>query len=182
MPLEKESFEYAFDIMLYLRSMGVDCEIDYNVRKIGSQFKTVDRKKATFALIIGTEEMNNGQVQIKINETKEQYKVNANEIVPFMQEYYMKKQQEEHAHHHGCGCGHHHDEEHECCCGHEHGEEHECCCGHEHGEDHECCCGHEHGEDHECCCGHEHGEDHECCGGHHHEEGHECKCGHHHDK
>ena len=159
MPLEKESFEYAFDIMLYLRSMGVDCEIDYNVRKIGSQFKTVDRKKATFALIIGTEEMNNGQVQIKINETKEQYKVNANEIVPFMQEYYMKKQQEEHAHHHGCGCGHHHDEEHECCCGHEHGEDHECCCG-----------------------GHGHEDGHECCGGHHHEEGHECKCGHHHDK
>ena len=164
MPLDKEAFEYAFDIMLYLRSMGVDSEIDYNMRKIGSQFKTVDRKKATFALIIGTEEMNNGQVQIKINETKEQYKVNANEIVPFMQEYYMKKQQEEHAHHPGCGCGHHHEDEHECCCG-----------GHGHDGEHECHC---HEEGHECCCGEHYGE-HEC---HCHEEGHECKCGHHHDK
>ena len=164
MPLDNEAFEYAFDIMLYLRSMGVDSEIDYNMRKIGSQFKTVDRKKATFALIIGTEEMNNGQVQIKINETKEQYKVNANEIIPFMQEYFMKKQQEEHAHHHGCGCGHHHEDEHECCCG-----------GHGHDGEHECHC---HEEGHECCCG-EHDGDHEC---HCHEEGHECKCGHHHDK
>ena len=184
MPLDKEAFEYAFDIMLYLRSMGVDSEIDYNMRKIGSQFKTVDRKKATFALIIGTEEMNNGQVQIKINETKEQYKVNANEIIPFMQEYFMKKQQEEHAHHHGCGCGHHHDDEHECCCGgHGHDEDHECHC---HEDVHECCCGehdgehecHCHEEGHECCCG-EQGGEHEC---HCHEEDHECKCGHHHDK
>ena len=143
MPLEKEAFEYAFDIMLYLRSMGVDTEIDYQSRKIGAQFKTVDRKKALFAILVGSEEMNSGTVTIKINETKEQVKIDANQILAFMQQYFAKKEQEaREAHEHKCHCGHHHDEDHECC--HGHGEGHECECGHHHDEDHECCHGHHH--------------------------------------
>lgn len=115
MPLEESAFSYAFFIENFLRLNGFDAEIDYQNRSIKSQFKTVDRKKAMFALLVGSTEHESQTVTIKINATKEQKIVPLDQLLDFMHHSMHELQ---HQHHDGC-C---HEEGHECCC-HHHDEE-----------------------------------------------------------
>ncbi|MBQ0161388.1 MAG: hypothetical protein KBT28_12305, partial [Bacteroidales bacterium] len=48
------------------------CELNHYDRSMKSQFKSADRFKATYTIIIGEDEMNNKTVTIKDSETKEQ--------------------------------------------------------------------------------------------------------------
>lgn len=115
MPLEESAFPYAFFIENFLRLNGVDAEIDYQLRSIKSQFKTVDRKKALFALLVGSTEHESQTVTVKINATKEQKIVPLDQLLDFLHEaqHHMAHHHHEHCHHHDgeeCCC-HHHDEE-----------------------------------------------------------------------
>jgi len=165
MPLQEECLDYAFFITNYLRINGVDSEMDYQVRSLKSQFKTVDRKNARFSILIGEDELKNQTVSVRFNKTKEQKIVAYNQLIPYLSETLSGINQ-------GCGCGCEHDNS-SCSCGCEH-DNSSCCCGEE-----DCHCG-EHEHNGECCCGEgechcgEH-EDGECCCN----DG-ECHCGHHH--
>lgn len=124
MPLSESSIDYSFFILNYLRVNGVDADMDYQVRSMKSQFKTVDRKNATFSLLIGEDEVANQTVSVRFNANKEQKVVPYGKLIEYLG---MIIQQNRHQH--SCGCGCEHEEGHECCCGHDHEHEHECCCG-----------------------------------------------------
>ncbi len=143
MPREETSIEYGFFVTNFLRSNGVDCDMDYQARSIKSQFKTVDRKNALYSIIVGEDEAKTQQVSVRKNATKEQVTIPLNALMTYLREDINSSKCE-------CGC-HHDDEEHECCCGHHHeGEEHECCCEREHdSKEHKCDCNEE-----GCCCNH----------------------------
>lgn len=130
MPLEESALPYAFFIENYLKVNGIDADMDFQNRSIKSQFKTVDRKKAAFALLVGSTEHQSQTVTVKINATKEQKIVPLDQLLGFIVNYQNAE--------HSCGCGHDHEHD-ECCCGHDH-EHDECCCGHDHEDG--CCCEH----------------------------------------
>ena len=100
---EKVSLK-ALEIATTLRGAGYTCERDYLNRSFKSQFKSVERKNAKFAIILGEKDLENKTITIKEIATQEQYIVTNEKIVEAMDELYEKKQ-------HECTCGE------QCTCG-----------------------------------------------------------------
>ena len=174
MPLSKECVESALDITNFLRMNGFVCEICLENKGISQMFKKAERRNARFALILGENEINSGEFVIKNLDTKEQFTVEAQDIVHVLDHLLSPEHQDGcHCEDDGCDCGCH-DED---CCGHHH--ENECCCGED---DEDCCCGG--GHHHDCCCDGDHHHD-CCCDNEHddhcqewsHEDEHDCCCG-----
>ena len=170
MPLDKSVFSYAFNVAMHLRFNQIPTEMDYGCRSLKAQFKSVDKKKAKFAILIGSNEMLASSVTVKNNATKTQEVVRVDQLVDYLMNAIIEMQEKAEHHDEHCKCGCHHE-------GHEHSEECECGCHdgkHEHSDECECDChkeGHEHDENCECGC-HD--------GEHQHSD--ECKCGCHNDK
>jgi len=127
MPLGQSSLSYCMNIATELRSNGLTVDICLEDAKLGSMFKKAEKKNADFAVIIGENEINSGNLVLKNLATKEQQEVHFTDLVDAITAHYSEHDDE-------CCCGHHHDEEHECCHGkHEHDEEHHCCCHNKEG-------------------------------------------------
>ena len=67
-----------------LRANGYRTDTDYLGRSFKAQFKTVDRKHARCAILIGDSEVANGTVNIKDVKTQQQYTVPMEELIPTM--------------------------------------------------------------------------------------------------
>lgn len=100
---EKASLE-ALKIATILRAAGYTCERDYLNRSFKAQFKSVERKNAKFAIILGEKDLENGTVTIKEIATQEQKVVASEDIVDAMDELNDNEE-------HECTCGD------ECTCG-----------------------------------------------------------------
>lgn len=85
-PMSDEEKDYAIHICMYLRLNGFITEMDYNSRNLKNNFKNADKLNTKFVIIIGEEEKNSGILTIKNNETKEEYKVEHDELVDFLDE------------------------------------------------------------------------------------------------
>ena len=57
--------DYALRLIEELRDNGFVAEMDYYGRSLKAQFKSSDRKKARFVLIIGEDEIKEGKVSLK---------------------------------------------------------------------------------------------------------------------
>lgn len=102
---EKASLE-ALKIATMLRAAGYTCERDYLNRSFKAQFKSVERKNAKFAIILGEKDLENGTVTIKEIATQDQKVVASEDIVNAMDELNDNEE-----HEHECTCGD------ECTCG-----------------------------------------------------------------
>lgn len=108
-----------------IRMMGVSVDVCFDSVKLGAMFKRAEKKGARYGIIIGDNEVENGEVIIKDLKKQEQITVTQDELCDRVYELL----ESEHEHEHHCECGHDH-EEGECCCGHHHEHDEECCCGH----------------------------------------------------
>ena len=61
---EAESF-FAFNIMQQLRSKGISCEMYHEFSKINRQFSYAEKKKITYAIIIGSKEIEQNYCLVK---------------------------------------------------------------------------------------------------------------------
>lgn len=75
---------YGLPILKKLRDAGIKAEIYPESVKLKKQFDYADRKKITWVLIIGSEEMETGLLGLKNMITGEQIKISINEIVDFL--------------------------------------------------------------------------------------------------
>lgn len=78
-----DNLDYAISLTNYLRLNGFKVDIDYMARKLANNFKNADRLKAKFIVIIGEEEVKNGILTVKNNETKEEHKIKEEELIAF---------------------------------------------------------------------------------------------------
>lgn len=85
-PMSEEEKDYAIHICMDLRLNGFITDMDYNSRNLKNNFKNADRLNSKFIVIIGEEEKNSGILTIKNNETKEEYKINHDELIDFLDE------------------------------------------------------------------------------------------------
>ena len=153
MYVNEEEKKYAAYLTQELRMAGFIVETEYTGRGLKGQFKQADRLNAKYIAILNSEDLNNNEVHIKNNKTKEEDVISLDVLIYYLDEQLNTGDCD-------CGC----DDEY-CDCGHDHG----CDC------DESCDCGCQEG--YECTCG---DDEHDCgCGGdcHCHEEGHECHCG-----
>ena len=95
----------ALQITTELRSNGYRCDMDYLGRSFKAQFKTVDRRGARIAIMIGDRELNEGILSLKETDTQKQHKVPMDDIVAVMDRLFDENGNEEGA----CACGHHHE-------------------------------------------------------------------------
>lgn len=71
---DQESFQYGLKILSSLRNAGIASEIYPDVTKIKKQLDYANKKQIPFALVIGSEEIQTGQLAFKNLETGEQEK------------------------------------------------------------------------------------------------------------
>ena len=76
--------EVASQVVFDLRKSGIQVDQDYLGKKIKSQFKTADRLKAKFVLVLGESEMEQGVVSVKEMGTGDQQSVALSEIENFL--------------------------------------------------------------------------------------------------
>ena len=85
-PMSENEKAYAINLCSELRMNGFNVDIDYMNRNIKGNFKQADRLNAKFVIIIGEEEVNNNILTVKNNTTKEENKIERQEIVEFLDE------------------------------------------------------------------------------------------------
>ncbi len=85
MPLGKEAISLASQILMMLRANGYRCDMDYLGRGMKAQFKTVDRMKAKYALILGETEVQNEVVNIKDTANRTQDTVKLEDILTYIE-------------------------------------------------------------------------------------------------
>ncbi len=88
--LGEEAREKSLNIMNTLRYQGLMCDMDYQAGSLKSQFKKADKNNAIFTLILGSDELAKGVINVKNNETDIQETVNLNELSNYLIEYLNK--------------------------------------------------------------------------------------------
>lgn len=78
---EKETAAY---ITQNLRLNGITTETDYLNKGLKSQFKSADRFKAKYLIILNDNDLKNMQVNVKDSVTKEEEKVNINDLADYL--------------------------------------------------------------------------------------------------
>ena len=78
---EKETATY---ILQDLRMNGFICETDYMGKAFKNQFKSADRLKAKFIIILNSEDIKSYKVKVKDNTTKEEELVNINDLIDYL--------------------------------------------------------------------------------------------------
>ena len=85
MPLGKEAVSLASQILMMLRANGYRCDMDYLNRSMKAQFKTVDRMKAKYCVILGETEVQNEVVNIKDTAARSQETVKLEDILAYIE-------------------------------------------------------------------------------------------------
>ena len=107
MPLGEEVMTYALSVACTLRVNGYRTDLCFDKVKMGNMFKRAAAKHAKFAVIIGEDEFDKGEVVLKDLEKQEQFNVKVEELIDKADELFEPYDEEN-----GCGCGNNE----ECCC------------------------------------------------------------------
>ena len=134
MYVNDEEKKYAAYLTQELRLAGFIVETEYTGRGLKGQFKQADRLNAKFTCVLNSEDLNNNEVKIKNNKTKEEETISLDVLIYYLDEQINAGNEDDEC---DCGCGC----DSSCECGCQEGKE--CTC---HGE---CNCE----EDGECGCG-----------------------------
>ncbi len=84
MYVSEEEKLHALDIVQNLRLNGVVCETDNLNKGLKGQFKEADRLNSKYLIILNNEDLQKGLVNIKDNATKEEEKVDIDEVVDYI--------------------------------------------------------------------------------------------------
>ena len=115
-PMDESLRKEAFRLTQTLRMNGFTIETDYLNRNLKGNFKQADRLGAKFIVLIGEDEQKEHIYTIKNNDTKEEYKIDQDYIVMFLDEKLEETELEDNDHcchgGHEChchegGCKHH---------------------------------------------------------------------------
>ena len=82
--LGKEAKAKAYSIVKNLRDSGVVVETDYMDRSVKAQMKYANKINAAYTVIIGENEINDGEANVKNMETGEQVKLSLDKIVDYI--------------------------------------------------------------------------------------------------
>ena len=77
---------YAIKLLKYLRDNNIKSDMCFTDRNLKGQFKECDYNNTKYVIIIGEEEKNTDILTVKNNKTKEEYKINKNQIISFIKE------------------------------------------------------------------------------------------------
>ena len=120
-----EEKKYAAYLSQELRMAGFIVDTEYTGRGLKGQFKQADRLNSKFTAVLNSEDLNNNEIKIKNNKTKEEDTISLDVLIYYLDEKLISDDEYDGC---SCGCG-----EHDCHCDgdcHCH-DEAECHCHHE---------------------------------------------------
>ena len=82
--VNKTEKEYAIALTQDLRLQGFRVETEWNSRNLKGQFKQADRLKAKYLVILNSEDLVEGKIQVKNNSTKETEMIKESEIDDYL--------------------------------------------------------------------------------------------------
>ena len=86
------TMQHAFMLTQELRLNGFKCDLTYEHKSLKAQFKIAERKNAQFAIIIGEEEMNSYEYQVKCLSTQQQEKIPYDSLVEYFDENIIEEE------------------------------------------------------------------------------------------
>lgn len=129
MYVNDEEKNYALYLTQELRLNGFNVDTEYTSRSLKAQFKQADRLKAKFTAVLNSSDLDNNEIKIKNNETKEEEIISIDALVFYLDEKlttdedlynydFASDDDECHCHDDECSCSD------DCCCD-------DCSCDHE---------------------------------------------------
>ncbi len=85
-PVSENEKEYALSLAETLRFLNMRVELDYNSKTIKSNLKQAEKLNASFAIIIGENEVKEGYMTIRNMVTKEEEKVGNKNVIKYLTE------------------------------------------------------------------------------------------------
>ena len=82
----EDAKQISFETVERLRAAGLACLRDIEGKGLKQQFKQADRSGAKFAIVFGSEELENGTVSVKMLESGDQLTIQQSEIVDWIRE------------------------------------------------------------------------------------------------
>ncbi|UBH07783.1 histidine--tRNA ligase [Macrococcus armenti] len=79
-----ETVKEAVKIIAELRNAGIRCDMDYLGRKMKGQMKQADRIHATYTIVLGSNEIETNEIQIKVMHTGESETIRLQEIASYI--------------------------------------------------------------------------------------------------
>ena len=122
MYVNEEEKKYAMYLAQELRLNGFNVDTEYTSRSLKAQFKQADRLNAKFIAVLNSEDLNNNEIKMKNNETKEEEVISLDALVFYLDEKLSSEEELDYSFEDNCCCD---DEDHECDCG------DDCHCHHE---------------------------------------------------
>ena len=121
MYVNEEEKKYACYLAQELRLAGFIVDTEYTGRGLKGQFKQADRLNAKFTIVLNSEDLDNNEVKIKNNKTKEEEIISLDVLIYYLDEQLATMEEDDecdcgdncNCHEGGCDC--HGD--HECECG-----------------------------------------------------------------
>lgn len=84
--LDENSFNKAGTLLHELRTEGISADMDYKQRKLKAQMKDADRKRAQFVIVLGENEFETGQVELKNMMNGETQSIHISELVKYLED------------------------------------------------------------------------------------------------
>jgi len=110
MYVNEDEKKYALYLTQELRMAGFIVDTEYTGRGLKGQFKQADRLKAKFTCVLNSDDLNNNEVKIKNNKTKEEEIISLDVLIYYLDEQINAMDSEDD----GCSCGHNHEDGCEC--------------------------------------------------------------------
>ncbi|MDO5003338.1 MAG: histidine--tRNA ligase [bacterium] len=129
MYVNDEEKNYALYLAQELRLNGFNVDTEYTSRSLKAQFKQADRLKSKFTAVLNSDDLDNNEIKIKNNETKEEEIISIDALVFYLDEklttdedlynYDFTSDDECHCHDDECSCFDDCSCDSECHCNHE---------------------------------------------------------------
>lgn len=82
--ISENEIDYSFELLQNIRMCGYRADMDLSNKSMKGKFKETDRYNAKFIIIVGEEEVKTGILTIKDNLTKEETKVEYDNLIDFL--------------------------------------------------------------------------------------------------
>lgn len=109
MYVNEEEKKYATYLSQELRMAGFIVDTEYTNRALKGQFKQADRLNAKYIAVLNSEDLNNNEIKIKNNKTKEEEIISLDVLIYYLDEKLSSEIEDD-----DCSCGHCNDLDHEC--------------------------------------------------------------------
>lgn len=83
-PVSENENSYVLELVSFLRDNAFKVDMDFTGKKMPAKFKEADRYNSKFIIIIGEEEVKNNVLTIKDNITKEEMKIERDNLIDYL--------------------------------------------------------------------------------------------------